>query len=69
MFVLFCFTVAIVLFEIGHNIVKMATQLFQTVSDGLLELLHQCRYLFYIPNPYDTMFPDLNVPRYVTNVS
>lgn len=34
----------------------------------LWQLTKDTRYFFYLANPYETMFPDLNVPRYVAEV-
>ena len=43
--------------------------LLSNVSSEILETITKSRYLFYLPNPYETMFPSVNlVPRYITQV-
>lgn len=51
---------------------KMATTtittMFELFSQNFWQLFNETRYFFYLANPYETMFPDMNVPRYVSEV-
>lgn len=49
---------------------KMATitTMFELFSQNFWQLINETRYFFYLANPYETMFPDMNVPRYVSEV-
>ena len=45
------------------------TTMFEMFSQNFWQLITNTRYFFYLANPYETMFPDMNVPRYVSEVS
>lgn len=44
-------------------------ELWNQTSAWLVDTVHKTRFFFYLPNPYETMFPDLKIPRYVSEVS
>ncbi|KAH9526394.1 hypothetical protein DERF_000492 [Dermatophagoides farinae] len=44
------------------------TTMFEMFSQNFWPLITNTRYFFYLANPYETMFPDMNVPRYVSEM-
>ncbi|OTF71881.1 hypothetical protein BLA29_004188 [Euroglyphus maynei] len=44
------------------------TTMFEMFMQNIWRLIGETRYFFYLANPYETMFPDMNVPRYVSEM-